>query len=79
MPAEAVFGSQPVLPGQFLSAPEPPAAEILQEFQGLLAGRAPLRPAHHSTPKPQRLPEDLLLSRYVLVRHDGVQPPLLAL
>jgi len=75
-PAEAVFGSQPVLPGQFLSAPEPPAAEFLRDFQGLLAGRVPLQPAHHCLPKPQKLPEDLLLSRYVLVRHDAVQPPL---
>jgi len=32
--------------------------------------------AHHSTPLPAELPEDLLLSWFVLVRHDGVQPPL---
>ena len=77
-PAEAVFGSQPVLPGQFLSSPEPAMDEFLQEFQGVLVGRRPLPPAHHSTPKPQELPEELLLSQYVLVRHDGVQPPLSA-
>jgi len=34
-PAEAVFGSQPVLPGQFLSAPEPPSPKFLREFQGV--------------------------------------------
>ncbi|MFN9898750.1 MAG: hypothetical protein ACK55Z_08160, partial [bacterium] len=49
-PAESVFGSQLVLPGQFLSAPE--------------------------SPSPISLPEDLLLSRFVLVRRDAVQPPL---
>jgi cleavage and polyadenylation specificity factor subunit 1 len=78
-PAEAVFGSQPVLPGQFLSAPEPPSPTFLQEFQGVLAGRAPLPTAHHNTVGPQVLPEELLLARFVLVRRDGVQPPLSAL
>jgi len=78
-PAEAVFGSQPVLPGQFLSSPEPAAEDFVQQFQGLLAGRAPLRPAHHSSVKPQELPEELLRSRFVLVRHDAVQPPLAAM
>jgi hypothetical protein len=75
-PSEAVFGSQLVLPGQFLSAPESPSPSFLRDFQGLLAGRAPLQTSHHTTPSPTALPEDLLLSRYVLVRHDAVQPPL---
>jgi hypothetical protein len=39
LPAEAVFGSQPVLPGQFLDTPEPPTPNFLAEFQGVLAGR----------------------------------------
>jgi len=75
-PSEAVFGSQLVLPGQFLHSPEPPSPSFLSEFQGVLAGRAPLKTTHHATPAPQSLPDDLLLSRFVLVRHDGVQPPL---
>jgi hypothetical protein len=75
-PAEAVFGSQLVLPGQFLSSPEPPSPSFLSDFQGVLAARAPLKTAHHTTPLPAELPEELLLSRFVLVRHDGVQPPL---
>ena len=75
-PAEAVFGSQLVLPGQFLGTPEPPSPSFLSDFQGVLAARSPLQTAHHSTPAPTALPEDLLLSRFVLVRHDGVQPPL---
>ncbi len=75
-PAEAVFGSQLVRPGQFLSTPEPPSPNFLQDFQGVLAGRAPLPTSHHTTPSPSALPEDLLLSRFVLVRHDAVQPPL---
>jgi cleavage and polyadenylation specificity factor subunit 1 len=75
-PSEAVFGSQLVLPGQFLSTPESPSPSFLRDFQGVLAGRPPLPTSHHTTPAPTSLPEDLLLSRFVLVRHDGVQPPL---
>ena len=76
-PAESVFGSQPVLPGQFLNTPEAPAAPFLAEFQGLLAGRAPLPTAHHSPPTaPASLPDDLLMAPFVLVRQDSVQPPL---
>jgi hypothetical protein len=75
-PAEAVFGSQLVLPGQFLGSPEPPSPSFLSDFQGVLAARTPLKTTHHTTPLPTELPEELLLSRFVLVRHDGVQPPL---
>ncbi len=75
-PSEAVFGSQLVLPGQFLSSPELPSPSFLQDFQGVLAGRTPLQTRHHNTPAPTALPEDMLLSRFVLVRHDAVQPPL---
>jgi hypothetical protein len=75
-PSENVFGSQLVLPGQFLSAPEPPLPTFLQDFQGILAGRPPLPTSHHTTPSPTALPEDLLLSRFVLVRHDAAQLPL---
>jgi hypothetical protein len=42
----------------------------------LLAGRSPRQTSHHTTPLPVSLPEDLLLSRFVLVRRDAVQPPL---
>jgi hypothetical protein len=41
-----------------------------------LAGRSPRPTSHHTTPSPTTLPEDLLLSRFVLVRRDAVQPPL---
>ncbi len=75
-PSEAVFGSQLVLPGQFLSAPESSSPSFLKDFQGVLAGRTPLQTHHHTTPSPTTLPEDLLLSRFVLVRRDAVQPPL---
>ncbi len=44
-----------VLPGQFLSRPEPPSPYFLRDFQGVLAGRAPLATAHHTTPSPTTL------------------------
>jgi hypothetical protein len=47
-PSEAVFGSQLVLPGQFLSAPESPSPSFLQDFQGVLAGGPLLPTAHHT-------------------------------
>jgi transposase InsO family protein len=40
-PAEAVFGAQPVLQGQFLSSPEPPSPTFLQELQQTLNNRTP--------------------------------------
>jgi hypothetical protein len=77
-PAEAVYGTQPILPGQFLAAEEDPSPSFLSDLQGILAGRALLPTTHHSTPAPQDLPEDLLLAKHVLVRRDGHVPPLAA-
>jgi hypothetical protein len=75
-PAEAVFGAQPVLSGQFLSSPEPPLPTFLQELQKTLNNRPPPPADHHNRPGPLSLPEELLLTRFVLVRRDGAQPPL---
>jgi hypothetical protein len=75
-PAEAVFGAQPVLPGQFLNSPEPPSPTFLQELQRTLNNRPPPPAEHHNRPGPLSLPEELLLTRFVLVRRDGAQPPL---
>ena len=75
-PAEAVFGAQPVLPGQFLNSPEPPSPTFLQELQHTLCNRTPPPADHHNRPGPLKLPEELMLTRYVLVRRDGAQPPL---
>jgi transposase InsO family protein len=73
-PAEAVFGAQPVLPGQFLSSPEPPSPSFLQELQQTLNNRPPAPAAHHNRSGPLSLPEELLLSRFDLVHRDGAQP-----
>jgi hypothetical protein len=75
-PAENVFGSQPVLPGQFLLDLESPSPSLLADFQVIIAGCTPLPTAHHALPAPSSLPEELLLARFVLVLRDGVHPPL---
>ena len=75
-PAEAVYGAQPVLPGQYLAQPEPPAPAFLSDLQDVLAGRTPRATSHHCSPAPPQLPEELLRTRFVLVRRDAVQPPL---
>jgi hypothetical protein len=75
-PADAVHGSQPLLPGQFLDSPENPSPSFIADFQKVLAGRSPTSTTNHSSPEPVALPEDLLLAQYVLVRRDGHQPPL---
>jgi hypothetical protein len=52
-PAEAVYGAQPVLPGQFLAAEESPSTSFQADLQDLLSGWTLLRTARHSTPAPQ--------------------------
>ena len=66
-----MFGSQPVLPGQFLGVEESPSPSFIADFQGVLAARKRLQTAHHVNPGPPALPEELLLSRFVLVRHNA--------
>jgi hypothetical protein len=72
-PAEAVFGSQLVLPGQFVDTAESPS--FLNDLQTTMTGRPPPM-QHNSVPAPSTLLEELLLTRFVLVRRDGAQPPL---
>jgi hypothetical protein len=38
-PSEAVFGAQPVLPGQYLTSPEPPSRSFLRDLQETLNNR----------------------------------------
>ncbi len=75
-PAEAVYGSQLVLPGQFNNTAESPSPSFLRELQTTMTGRPPPSARHNAAPAPSALPEELLLARFVLVRRDGAQPPL---
>jgi hypothetical protein len=72
-PAEAVVGSQLVLPGQFVNTAESPS--FLNDLQTTMTSHPPPT-QHNSVPAPSTLPEELLLTRAVLVRRDGAQPPL---
>jgi hypothetical protein len=51
-PAEAVYGTQPILPGQYLAPEEDPSPSFLSDLQQTLAGRTLLPTSHHSTPAP---------------------------
>jgi transposase InsO family protein len=79
-PAELLYGAQLVLPGQFVSAADPPPAEsFLQRLRTFVDASAP-PPALHkqaSTANPSvAVPPALLHAPYVLVRHDAAKPPL---
>ncbi len=75
--AEAVFGSQLILPGQFINTAESPSPSFLSDLQTTMTGRPPPPAGHNAAPAPSTLPEQLLLALFVLVRRDGAQPPLL--
>jgi hypothetical protein len=75
-PAEAVFSSQLILPGQFVNTTESPSPSFLSDLQTTMTGRPPPPTRHNSAPALSTLPEELLLARFVLVHRDGAQPPL---
>jgi hypothetical protein len=77
-PAEAVFGSQLILPRQFINTAKSPSPSpsFLSDLQIMITGRPPPPARHNLAPAPSTLPEELLLARFVLVRRDGAQPPL---
>jgi hypothetical protein len=74
-PAEAVMGSQPLLPNQFLLVGEPPLEEFLSDLRES-ALKTPRPVLHKNTPLPTALPPAILAAEFVLVRRDGVSPPL---
>ncbi len=73
-PAEAVFGSPLVLPGQFPCSPEADPSQFLSHLQHTLSGSlsSPAKPALTQFD----LPTDLLNSSYVFVRSPPSHPPL---
>jgi hypothetical protein len=75
-PAEAVNGSQLVLPGQFINTADSPSPSFLRELQTTMTGRPPPPARHNVALAPSALPEELLLACFVLIRRDGAQPPL---
>jgi hypothetical protein len=73
LPAEAVFGSQLVLPGQFVSSVE--SLSPSEDQQNAMASRSPPPLRHNSALAPTALPKELLLARFVLICRDVGQPP----
>jgi hypothetical protein len=74
--AEAVLGSQLVLPGQFVNTAESPSPSFLRYLQTTMAGCSPPPARHNSALAPTSQREELLLACFVLVHRDGAQPPL---
>ena len=77
--AENVYGSPLVVPGQFLTVPEPPAEPFLFDLRQAMSQFLPTQPKHNVTTAKQplaQLPPDLLQAEFVLVRKDGAKPPL---
>lgn len=78
-PAEAVYGSPLVLPGQFLPVEEPPPSSFFPLLRLAMSGFEPAPASAHtssSRPLPMQLPPDLMQAECVLVRRDAQAGPL---
>ena len=76
-PAEAVYGSQLVLPGQLLGTPEPPPTFFNQLEQAMSGFRpAPVIHAAPAAEHPEEPPQQLMAAPRVFVRRDGHHGPL---
>jgi len=77
--AEAVYGSDLVLPHEFLQSQDPPSKQFYEDLKNSMSGFRPV-PARHNTPEvpdlPQQVPISLTTCPMVLVRRDGHVPPL---
>ena len=76
-PAEAVYGSNLSLPGEFLEHSEIPPETFLRKVERAAQGFSG-PPRHHMTPQPQpqSLPRALMEAEYVFVQDDASKPPL---
>ena len=77
--AEAVYGSDLILPHQFLQSQDPPSNQFYEDLRESMSGFRPV-PARHNSPSvpdlPQQIPVFLATCPMVLVRKDGHVPPL---
>jgi hypothetical protein len=79
-PAESLYGSQLVLPGQLVVAADPPpVSSFIESLRHLVDSRSP-PPTRHNTASTAAqsapLPPALLHARMVFVRRDESKPPL---
>jgi hypothetical protein len=76
-PAQEVFGTPLILPGQFLDSPEIPPIIFLEQFSKTLSAAEHSATRHNTAAARQpRLPDDLARATMVFVRRDGHVPPL---
>jgi hypothetical protein len=73
--AELVYGSPLTLPGELLTAPEPPAAETLKRLQISPPLPLPTRPLSYAQAA-AHVPPALYTASHVYVRRDATAPPL---
>ena len=72
-PAEAVYGSNLSLPGEFLKHSEIPLESFLRKIDLAVQGFSG-PPRQHVTPQP--LPRALMEAKYVFVQDNASKPPL---
>jgi hypothetical protein len=78
-PAQEVFGTPLILPGQFLDSPEIPPKIFLEQFSKTMSAAEHTATRHNTATAcqpPPRLPDDLTRASTVFVRRDGHVPPL---
>jgi hypothetical protein len=78
-PAQEVFGTPLILPGQFLDLPEIPPKNFLEQFSKTLNAAEHTATRHNTAAAhqlPPRLPDDLAHAPTVFVRRDGHVSPL---
>jgi len=78
-PAQAIYGSPLILPGQFLDSPELPSADFLRQMSTTLNSPSNLATRHNTAADrqpPPDLPDALSRAPTVFVRRDGYVPPL---
>jgi hypothetical protein len=78
-PAQEVFGTPLILPGQFLDSPEIPPKIFLEQFSKTLSAAEHTACRHNTAAArqpPPRLPDDLARAPMVFVRRDGHVTPL---
>jgi hypothetical protein len=79
-PAESLYGSQLVLPGQLVVAADPPPVfSFVESLRRLVDSRSPPPTRHNSASTAAQsapLPPDLLHARMVFVCRDESKPPL---
>ena len=77
--SESVYGSDLILPNQFIEVQDPPSDQFYAELRKLMSEFRPVPARHNMSPTsniPETIPAALSTCSMVLVRKDGCVPPL---